>query len=194
MRAGTACVTMAIAGMVLVGCVDVSEPDPTITASPSASAEPTSGPSPAAQELEIPESCGELVDLDVVKEQYGPDYVAIDIDPAHPVAVEFQGRGGLGLACQWGIPNSDAGVTLGVAPRATATDAEQVATWESAGYVKGPDFLDETWVLSEDTVLGPLITAGVLVEGYELQVTANGTSVDPLLVLARNATDNMGYV
>ena len=185
-------VTLAVAGVMLVGCTGASEPDESTSPSPTDSAEPTSTPSSTPLELAIPASCDELVELEVVQEQYGPDYVAIDIDPAHPVAVEYQGRGG--LACQWGIPNSDAGVTLGVAPRATATAADQVAAWESEGYVKGPDFLDETWVLSEDTVLGPLITAGVLVEGYELQVTANGTSVDPLLALARNATDNMGYV
>jgi hypothetical protein len=187
-------VTLAVAGVMLVGCAGPSEPDETTSPSPTDSAEPTSTPSATPSELAIPASCDELVDLEVVQEQYGADYVAIDIDPAHPTAVEFQGRGGVGLACQWGIPNSDAGVTLGVAPRATASDAEQVAMWESEGYAEGPDFLDETWVLSEETVLGPMVTAGVLVEGYELHVTANGTSVDPLLVLARNATDNMGYV
>ncbi|WP_168627032.1 hypothetical protein [Cryobacterium sp. BB307] len=193
MRIGTAWVTMAVAGMILTGCTGVTEPGATTTTpSPTEAEEPTSVPSPTVRELELPESCDELVDLDVVQQQYGADYVAIDIDPAHPTAVEFQGRGG--LACQWGIPNSDAGVTLGVATRATATDAEQVAAWESEGYAEGPDFLDETWVLSEETVLGPMITAGVLVEGYELHLTANGTSVDPLLVLARNATENMGYV
>jgi hypothetical protein len=184
-------VTMAMAGMVLAGC-GVPQPDATTPPSPPEGAEPTTSvPSPTAGGLEIPETCDELVDLEVVQQQYGADYVPIDIDPAHPIAVQFEERGG--LACQWGIPNSEAGVTLAVAPRATATDIAQVAEWQAEGYEEGPEFLDETWVLSEDTVLGPMITAGVLVEGYELYVTANGTSVDPLLVLARDATENMGY-
>lgn len=177
--------------LTLVACSPEDEPAPSPEPQPTATETPSPSPSEEPIELTIPRTCEELVDIDVVQAQFGSDFVAIEIDPMHPLGAEYRTRGG--IACVWGIPQSDAGVFLAVA-RADVSNEEQVAEWQAEGYTQGPDFLDETWVLNEDTELGPQVTVGVLVEGFELSASTSGTGPDSLLVLVRNATENMGYV
>lgn len=188
----------AVLGIVLTGCVQV-------TVLPGASSEPSSSPSsspsvspsstPDALVLVIPGSCDNLVALSVVHAQFATSFepLPLMVVDGDPVAQDFVARGG--LTCAWGIPNSDAGfVSVFVAERATASDADLVGQWQAAGYSECPPFLDACYSEVEINEIGQYWTAHVLVEGFEIRVMAASTSLDPLLVMARAAATSMGYV
>lgn len=187
-------VGVALVAVGLAGCAPEAPPSP----SPSPTVEPTESPSPSPTvepaAVSIPESCGELLSIDWVQAQYGADMVEIEITEGmgSEDVTEYRDRGG--LACMWGLPASEFGVTVFVAPRATATDEEQVALWEAAGYSLGPDFLDATYFEHIADDFGDHMTVWTLVEGFELKAQTAGSTPDPLLVILREATENMGYV
>lgn len=185
----------ALVSLLLVGC-SPSEPSttPEPTSAPTSMTEPTTTPTPSVAAVSIPETCEELIPIDWIHSQYGSDFEAIPItDGMGSADVEdFRLRGG--LACMWGLPASEYGITVFVAPRATATDADQIAAWEAAGYSLGPDFLDATYYELVVDDFGDHMTVWTLVEGFELKAHAPVSTVDPLLVVLREATENMGYV
>lgn len=195
MKALPLVVVAAIASLVLVGC-SPSEPTegPEPTAAPTSTPEPTTAPSPTADAVSIPETCEQLIPIEWMQSQYGADFEAIPITEGMGSAdvEDFRLRGG--LACMWGLPASEYGITVFVAPRATATDADQVAQWEAAGYTLGPDFLDATYYELVVDDFGNHMTVWSLVEGFELKAHSPIDTVDPLLVVLREATENMGYV
>src|SRR5690606_18277627 len=125
---------------------------------------------------------------------YGPDFVPIPITDGmgSEDIEEYIARGG--LACMWGLPASEYGVTVFVAPRATATDEAQIALWEAAGYTLGPDFLDATYYELIVDDFGHHMSVWTLVEGFELKAHTTADTPDPLLIVLREATENMGYV
>ena len=188
---------VAVASFALVGCSPGSGPEPEPSAEPSIVAPtgaPPSTPPLDLVEVSIPPSCGELVPIDWVHAQYGADIVEIPITDGmgSEDVTEFRDRGG--LACMWGLPASEFGITVYVAPRATSSDAEQVALWEAAGYSLGPDFLDATYFEHIVDDFGDHMTVWTLVEGFELKAHSPVSSVDPLLIILREAAENMGYV
>lgn len=187
---------VAVASFALAGCTpsEPAEPSPEPTAS--STSEPTTSPSATAEPVavSIPDTCGELVPIEWIHAQYGSDFEEIPITSGmgSEDVEEFRSRGG--LACMWGLPASEFGVTIFVAPRATSSDAEQVAQWEAAGYTLGPDFLDATYYEHIVDDFGDHMTVWTLVEGFELKAQAGIPEVDPLLIILREATENMGYV
>src|SRR5690606_26288253 len=128
--------------------------------------EPSSPPTVEPDVVAIPDTCEELVPIEWVHAQYGSDFEAIPItDGLGSGDVEdFRSRGG--LACMWGLPASEFGVTVFVAPRATSTDAEQIAIWETAGYRPGPDFPDATYYEHVVGGCADHMTVWTLVEGF----------------------------
>ncbi len=184
---------LAALAISLTGCRPGPEapsagPEPSTEASASPSASP-------ALVIAIPGSCEELVPIGVVHEQFAPDFESIPatLVDGGPVAQDFRSRGG--LTCVWGIPNSDAGfVSLFVAERATATDAEQVGLWQVEGYPECPPFLDACHYEQVVDDFGEYWNAFILVEGFELRLQATTSSLDPMLVVARAASTSMGYV
>lgn len=185
-----------MAALALTGCGPAGEtpgasPEPT-DPGPSTSASPSGAPGGSG--LVLPETCDELVPITWIRTAFGDAFESIPYDASggDPTAADFAARGG--LACLWGIPNSDAGVTLFVAERATPTDEAQVAEWQAAGYQLGPDFLDACWFEQVSSEIGEMVTVHALVEGYELRAQGLGVHIDPYLSLIRQATDSMGYV
>lgn len=191
-------VVLAIAAVTLSGCVpEPVTPTSSPSSSPSISRAPSSTPSstPESEGLVIPDDCNDLVALEVVHTQFSSAFESIFItaNDGDPDAQDFAARNG--LTCLWGIPNSDAGfLTVFVAERDPATDVLQVAEWQGAGYIEGPDFLDACWYEQDLNEIGEVWTAHVLVEGFELRINATSTALDPLLVVAREAATNMGYI
>lgn len=187
---------VAVSSFALAGCSPSEPAGPSPEPSSSPTAAPTSSPSPTAgpAAVSIPDSCGELVPIEWIHAQYGNDFEEIPITSGMGSAdvEDFRSRGG--LACMWGLPASEFGVTIFVAPRATSSDAEQVAEWEAAGYTLGPDFLDATYYQHAVDDFGDHMTVWTLVEGFELKAQAGISTVDPLLIILREATENMGYV
>ncbi len=181
--------------LTLAGCapepvVPSSTPTPSVT-TPS----PTPTASPSGSKLTLPEDCEILVPINVIhaqfSEQFESIYFAADLGGSS--AQSFAARNG--LTCLWGIPQSDAGsVTVFAAERATSTDAQQVSKWQTAGYTECPSFLDACYYEDVTNEIGEMWTVHALVDGIELQVQATSTSIDPLLVVAREAATNMGYV
>ncbi|MBB5632301.1 hypothetical protein BKA04_000524 [Cryobacterium mesophilum] len=183
----------------LAGCVGPVEPSPPPSIGAGASAEPSASgsasASPGGMRLTLPGDCSGLVPLDTIHSAFSPQFEPIEIAPGtgDPSAQDFIARDG--LVCLWGIPNSDAGsVTVFVAPRATASDEQQVDAWRSAGYSECPPFLDACYYEDVHDEVGEYWTVHALVEGFELRVQATSTSLDPLLVVARAAATSMGYV
>lgn len=195
MRAVALVLSVAVASFAMVGCspgVPVEpSPEPSIVAPTGA---PPSTPPLELVEVSIPPSCGALIPIEWVHGEYGPDFEEIPIADGmgSEDVTQFRDRGG--LACMWGLPASEYGITVFVAPRATATDADQVALWEAAGYSLGPDFLDATYYEHVVDDFGDHMTVWTLVEGFELKAHSPASSVDPLLIILREATENMGYV
>lgn len=187
---------LAVLVIPLTGCAPEpagpsSSPGPVVSSSPSPSASKT----PEASPLVIPDSCEDLVPIGVVHEQFfsGFEPIFMTANDGDPMAQDFAARNG--LTCLWGIPNSDAGfLTVFVAERDTETDSLQVAEWQGAGYTECPPFLDACYY--EDVVdeVGEVWTAHILVEGFEMRIQATSVSLDPLLVVARSASTNMGHV
>ena len=182
--------------LALTGCAPDAEtpgasPRPT-DPGPSTSASPSG--TPGASGLVLPGTCDDLVPIGWIRTAFGDSFESIPYDASSgdPVGADFAARGG--LACIWGIPNSDAGVPLFVAERATTTDEAQIAQWQAAGYRLGPDFLDACWFEQLSTALGEMVTVHALVEGYELRAQGLGEQLDPYLSLIRQATDSMGYL
>lgn len=180
----------------LAGCTPAAEPEPSESASASASAppSPSASPSPSVAALVLPGTCEELVALAQVRAIFGDALEAIDYGPGGggPDAIEFNARGG--LVCFWGIPQTEAGISLMIAERETATDAEQIAAWQAAGYQLGPDFLDALYYEVGPTEVGDFVQSYSLVSGYEIRAGGYGTDLDPYLSLVRHATDSMGYL
>lgn len=179
----------------LVGCAPeapVATPDPTV--SPSAE-QPSSSPSAPEHEatVSLPGECETLVPLSIVHSDFSDNFESIAMDAASgdPVAQSFRDRNG--LTCLWGIPNSDAGVTLFVGERATSTDAEQVSQWSAAGYAECSAFLDACFHESGVDEVGAWQLLHALVDGYEIRVHGSSATLDPLLSLARTAATNMGH-
>lgn len=169
----------------------VSSPSPSVSSSPSA----TPSETPEASSLVIPDDCDEMVPISVVHDQFSPDFepIFITANDGDPAAQDFAARNG--LTCLWGIPNSDAGfLTVFVAERDGDSDSVQVAEWQGAGYTECPPFLDECYYEDQVDEIGEVWTAHILVEGFELRVQATAVSLDPLLIIARSAATNMGYV
>ena len=196
MRPVRRCVVILSAVLALSGCGPAGEtpgtsPQPA-DPGPSTSASPSETPDTPA--LVLPETCDSLVPIAWIRSAFGGSFqnIPYDASSGDPTAADFAARGG--LACLWGIPNSDAGVTLFVAERATPTDETQVAEWEAAGYQLGPDFLDACWFEQVSSEIGEMVTVHALVEGYELRAQGPGVEIDPYLSLIRQATDSMGYV
>lgn len=185
---------VVVASFALTGCTPEEPSEPSSEATSSPTAVPTSTPSAEPVVVAIPETCEELVPISWIHAQYGSDIEAIPITEGlgSGDVEEYRSRGG--LACMWGLPASEFGVTVFVAPRATATDAEQIAQWEAAGYTLGPDFLDATYYEHIVDDFGEHMTVWTLVEGFELKSQTPSSSVDPLLIILREATENMGYV
>lgn len=197
MRAVALVLGVAVASFALAGCSPGVPAEPTVEPSASApvsSSEPSESPTAEPAGVSIPDSCGELVPIGWVHGQYGPDFEEIPIADGmgSEDVTQFRDRGG--LACMWGLPASEYGITVFVAPRATATDADQVELWEAAGYSLGPDFLDATYFEHVVDDFGDHMTVWTLVEGFELKAHAPVSTVDPLLIILREATENMGYV
>jgi hypothetical protein len=160
---------------------------------PSPSVEPSA--SPTSSSLVLPESCDALVPIEVIHTQFAPSFESIFLiaDSADEAAQTFAARNG--ITCLWGIPNSDAGfVTVYAAVRGTDTDEEQADIWRGSGFEECPPFLDACFYEDVADEIGEVWTVHALVDGYELRVQATSTSLDPLLVVAREATDNMGYL
>ena len=191
----------AIAGLVvmalgLAGCTPGAPPEPSESAAPSAEPTPGETPSasPTATALVLPDSCEGAVPLTWIKANFGDGVERIMLDPngGGPVTGDFNATGA--MVCFWGIPNSGAGFSMTIAERATATDDEQVAAWEAAGYQLGPDFLDALWYESGPAGGEEFVRLYALVEGWEIQTDGYGTELDPYLLLIRQATDSMGYL
>ena len=196
MRAVAVVLGVAVASFALSGCTPPEGVGPSPAPSVSPTVAPTVSPSPTPEPegLTIPDTCGELVPIEWVHAQYGSDFEEIPITGGMGSGdvEEYRSRGG--LACMWGLPASEFGVTVFVAPRATSSDAEQVAEWEAAGYTLGPDFLDATYFEHTVDDFGDHMTVWTLVEGFELKAQAGAPTPDPLLIILREATENMGYV
>ena len=178
----------------LAGCGTPQAPTSTPTGGAS---EPTPGttptPSPSVNTVALPSECDSLVRTSVVREQFGENFELIALpSPSSPDAQVFADRGG--LTCLWGIPQSEASITVFAAQRATGTDEEQVKLWQAAGYSECPPFLDACFVDVVNNELGEYRTVHVLVAGFELQVQAGTDGIDPLLIIAREAANNMGYL
>ncbi|MEO7348330.1 MAG: hypothetical protein ABIW32_00475 [Terrimesophilobacter sp.] len=185
----------AVLALALTGCGGGTSPvaSPTPSSSSSDSAAPTAAPSPSAPAVALPAGCESLVRTSAMQAQFGSDVVPIVLpSPGSPVAQSFIDRGG--LTCLWGIPQSDAAITVYAAPRATATDEEQVNLWRTAGFSECPPFLDACFFEVINSELGEYRTVYVLVAGFELQVQAGTDGIDPLLIVAREASNNMGYL
>lgn len=184
--------------LALSGCVP--DPAPVATSpspSPSVSASPSALPStsPTGIQLVLPDSCDLLVPIEVIHTQFysGFEPIFLIADQADEAAQSFSARNG--LTCLWGIPNSDAGfVTVYAAVRETATDQQQVAAWQAAGFTECPPFLDACYYEDVTNEIGEVWTVHALVEGYELRIQASSVALDPLLVVARAAATGMGYV
>lgn len=195
MRAVSMIAGVGLMSLLLVGCGPSEPTDPPVeTPSSTPTSSPSTSPSPSSAVVSIPDTCEDLIPLDWVHSQYGADFEAIPITDGMGSgdAEGFRARGG--LACMWGLPASEYGITVFVAPRATATDAEQIALWQSAGYSLGPDFLDATYYELIIDDFGHHMTVWSLVEGFELKAHSPIETVDPLLVVLREASENMGYV
>jgi hypothetical protein len=181
--------------LVLSGCAPEpvpASPSPS-PSTPAPSIEPSA--SPTGSRLVLPEDCDELVPLEVIHEQFSPAFEPIFLiaDSGDADAQSFAARNG--ITCLWGIPNSDAGfVTVYAAVRGTDTDEQQVTAWRDAGFAECPPFLDACYFEDVADEIGEVWTAHVLVEGYELRVQATSNSLGPLLVVAREASTNMGYL
>lgn len=195
MKAVSVLVGVGLASLVLVGCTpaELTEP-PAETPTSTPTVEPSATPTVSPVVVSIPDSCDELIPIDWVHSQYGTDFEAIPITDGigSGDVEEFRARGG--LACMWGLPASEYGITVFVAPRATATDAEQVALWEAAGHSAGPDFLDATYYEHIVDDFGHHMSVWALVEGFELKAQSPIETIDPMLIVLREATENMGYV
>ncbi|MBX3092146.1 MAG: hypothetical protein KF801_06515 [Cryobacterium sp.] len=179
----------------LAGCApEPLAPSPSPSASIPAPSE-TPSASPTGIQLTLPDDCDVLVPLPVIQAQFASNFESIFMiaDNGGPDAQSFAARGG--LTCLWGIPNSDAGfVTVFAAQRLTDTDAEQVATWQADGDKECPPFMDACYFDDSHNEIGEVWTVHVLVEGFELEIQATSSSIDPLLVVAREAATNMGYI
>ncbi len=186
---------LAVVGVALTGCVQVTVlPGASTGPSSSPSSSPSDSPSPTPDPLVIPATCDALVPLSVVQAQFTAAFVTLPITltDGDPVAQDFLARGG--LVCAWGIPNSGGWVSLYVAERATATDADLVGQWQAAGYTECLPFLDACYSEEESTEVGQLWSAHVLVDGFEMRAMTSAGSLDQLLVMARAAATSMGYV
>ena len=196
MRPVRRCVMILIAALALAGCAPAGETPgasaPAVDPGPSTSVSPSE--TPGTSELVLPETCDGLVPIAWIRTAFGGSFESIPYDASSgdPTAADFAARGG--LACVWGIPNSDAGITLFVAERATPTDEAQVAEWQAAGYQLGPDFLDACWLEQVSSEIGEMVTVHALARGYELRAQGLGEQVDPYLSHIRQATDSMGYL
>lgn len=192
---------LAIAALALSGCAPGEGAPPESESSPGTSSAPSTertekpddGDEGEPASLVLPDNCSELVPIEWFQTELDSSFQEIPHDPSggDPIAAEFTARGG--LACLWGIPQSDAGVWLVVAERAAASDAELVDEWRSAGLQECPPFLDACWFDAEETMLGDYVTVHALVEGYELRAEGFGDQPDPYMSLMRQATDSMGY-
>ncbi len=189
---------LAALAIPLSGCApEPVAPSTSPSPSPSVSSSPISTPSetPDVSSLIIPDDCDEMVPISVVHDQFSPAFepIFVTANDGDPAAQDFAARNG--LTCLWGIPNSDAGfLTVFVAERDADSDADQVAEWQGAGYTECPPFLDECYYEDEVDEIGEVWTAHILVDGFELRVQATAVSLDPLLIVARSAATNMGYV
>jgi hypothetical protein len=190
-----AIVVPAVLIFALAGCAPepiVSSPSP----SPSEST-PSASPSetPAGSQLTLPDDCDVLVPISVIHDEFysGFESIYFAADLGDASAQSFAARNG--LTCLWGIPQSDAGfITVFAAERGMDTDEEQAAAWKSAGYTECPPFLDVCYFEESTEETGEVWTAHVLVDGFELQIQASSTSLDPLLAVAREAATSMGYL
>lgn len=190
-----ALVVPAVLMLALAGCAP--EPVvPTTTPVPTFSTPtPTPTASAAGSQLALPEDCDVLVPIAFIHSQFHESFTSMYFaaDLGGSAAQSFAARDG--LTCLWGIPDSDAGyVTVFAAERGTETDAQQVAQWRAAGYSECPPFMDECYFEETTDEIGEVWTVHVLVDGFELQVQATASSMDLLLVTAREAATNMGYV
>ena len=187
--------------LTLAGCTPDSGAQPTPTpsgpsaaveSSPSAPADPPA-PVPTAAPLTIPETCDALVPIDVVQQQFSTKFapVAYVAHPEDEIGQNFADRNGLN--CIWAIPRSEAFVAVYVAERATASDAAQMADWQSAGFTDCSPLLDACFHEEEETMVNIMQTVYALAGGYELRVRASAGSVDPLLAVATEAATNLGY-
>ena len=180
----------------LAGCAPEAAPAP--STSPSASVTvPSASPSasPTVKSLTLPEDCSVLVPLTTIHTEFYSGFVPIYLaaDLGDDTIQSFASRNG--LTCLWGIPNSDAGyVKVFAAVRATATDDQQIALWSSAGYSECPPFLDACFYEDVKNEIGEVWTVHALVEGFELRIEATSVTLDPLLVVARDAATSMGYI
>lgn len=195
MKSRMALLSLAVV-VALTGCGGAPTPaaDPASTPAPSVpSSPPTVAPTAAGPVVALPADCASLVRTSAVQDLLGVEFVPIVLPtPYSPDAQVFADRGG--LVCMWGIPQSDASITVFAAPRATASDAEQENLWRTAGYSECPPFLDVCLleVVPED--MGGYSSLHVLVAGFELEVAASVEEIDTLLILAREASNNMGYL
>lgn len=191
-----AAVMLALAGGALAGCAPEATPAPSASASANIQNPSTSpSPSPTAKQLVLPEDCDVLVPLATVHSEFSAEFESIFIaaDLGDADTQSFAARNG--LTCLWGIPNSDAGfVSVYAAVRATASDELQVAKWTARAYSECPPFLDACYFEDVKNEIGEVWTVHALVEGFELRIQATSVSIDPLLVVAREAATNMGYV
>ena len=190
-----AIVVPAVLILVLSGCapepvVPSSTPTPSVT---TPSATPTATPSVSS--LALPEDCEAFVPLPVIHKQFSEQFESIYFaaDLGDSSAQSFAARDG--LTCAWGIPQSDAGyVLVFAAERETATDAQQVAKWQSAGYTDCSPFLDACYSQNIPSETGVTMAVHLLLKGFEVRIEATTTSLDPLMVVAGEVAKNMGYV
>lgn len=180
----------------LAGCGGAPTPGTDPSASPildPPASSPTPEPSPSVAAVSLPADCASLVRTSVIQAEFGPSFVPIVLpSPGSLEAQSFQDRGG--LTCLWGIPQSGAAMTVFAASRATATDAEQENAWRAAGYSECPPFLDACFFDVIDSEMGEYSTVHVLVAGFELEISGATEGIDPLLIIAREASNNMGYL
>lgn len=186
--------------LLLTGCIQINLPEspPQQTSSNPPTVAPTESSTPTAEpvSLRIPETCGELVRLGVIQSQVSSHFVEIPVHlgpEGSPRANAFVSRGG--IACQWGIPNSDAGMVVYVAPSKTPTVDGFSAVQVAGGLSECPPFLDACFYKDESAELGVDFTsAEILVEGFEIYIGIGTTDLNKLLNVAREAATNMGYV
>lgn len=178
----------------LAGCVPTA-PTPSPTAGESGgSPSATPSESPAVAPVALPGDCGTLVPLALVHSEFSADFnpVAYTAHPEDLVGQSFADREGLN--CVWSIPSSEGFVSVFVAERETASDAEQVALWSSAGFSECTSTLDACFSQEEETMVSIMHTVYALAGGFELRAVTSAGSVDQLLVLATEAATNMGYL
>ena len=184
---------VAALSIALVGCTPSGDPDPTPSASDTASTEPSpdatsDGPpmtEPPADEIDLDAlACTDLLDVAVARAQFGPDAQFIaQLDPgeltgimAGPGAETALTEATQTIGCIWGIPQSDGAFTVVVAAlpqasRDTLTTALGSSVFTGSLLGTSPAY---TW--ERDDALGVFTTVYAFASPLWVTVTGAGTT------------------